>query len=92
MVKASVKLRQNMFFPFFPSSSIFTTEQPMQHFIWAIILPGELAFSCNPSYREASSWDGVGRMASLTLQKLQICVRTKAIFKLEIKGKELDSW
>ena len=38
MVKASVKLRQNMFFPFFPSSSIFTTEQPMQHFIWAIIL------------------------------------------------------
>ena len=52
----------------------------------------ELAFSCNPSYREASSWDGVGRMASLTLQKLQICVRTKAIFKLEIKGKELDSW
>ena len=54
--------------------------------------PGELAFSCNPSYREASSWDGVGRMASLTLQILQICVRTKAIFKLEIKGKELDSW
>ena len=49
-------------------------------------------FSCLLSYREASSWDGVGRMASLTLQKLQICVRTKAIFKLEIKGKELDSW
>ena len=49
-------------------------------------------FTAGESYREASSWDGVGRMASLTLQKLQICVRTKAIFKLEIKGKELDSW
>ena len=28
----------------------------------------------------------MGRMASLTLQKLQICVRTKAIFKLGNKG------
>ena len=57
-----------------------------------LVWRGQLAFSCNPSYREASSWDGVGRMASLTLQKLKIWVRTKAIFKLEIKGKELYSW
>ena len=49
-------------------------------------MPGELAVSCNPSYREASSWDGVVRMATLTLQKLQIWVSTKAIFKLENKG------
>ena len=40
--------------------------------------------SCNPSYREASSWDGVGPMASLTLQKLQKWVCSKAIFKLEV--------
>ena len=63
-----------------------------------IVWPGELAIagielaiSCNPSYREESSWDAVVRMASFTLQKLQIWVRTKAIFKLEVKGKELDA-
>ena len=32
------------------------------------------------------------QMASLTLQNLQIWVRTMTIFKLEVKGKELDSW
>ena len=48
-----------------------------------------VAHDCNPAIGGQVHEDGMGRMASLTLQKLQICVRTKAIFKLGNKGEGL---